>query len=221
MNLLAQPLGILLKIIYEIVGNYGLSIIVFTVIVKLCMIPLTLKQKKSMNDLQGIQPQIKAIQEKYKNDQEKISSKTLELFKNKKVNPYAGCLHLLIQLPIIIGLFTVLRSPEIYVFPSEEVYRSISTNFLWLKNLVDPDPWILPLLAGFTTYVSSVSAASDNNGQSQKILNYLMPVMMFWWGRGFSAGLTLYWVVSNGFQIIQQLVLSRFDINNIKKAKLT
>jgi len=74
---------------------------------------------------------------------------------------------------------------------------------------MDPDPLILPLLAGLTTYLTSITAATSNTGQSQKILNYLMPIMIFWWGRSFSAGLTLYWVVSNAFQIIQQLVLSK------------
>ncbi|MCC5910444.1 MAG: YidC/Oxa1 family membrane protein insertase [Clostridiaceae bacterium] len=212
MNILAQPLGVLLRLIYGLVGNYGLSIIVFTVLVKLSMVPLTLKQTKSMNDLQTIQPKLKEIQEKYKNDQEKLNAKTLELYKEQNVSPYGGCLPLLIQFPIIIGLFTVLRSPEVYVFASEEIYRSISTNFLWLNNLADPDPVILPLLAGFTTYLTSITTSTNSTGQSQKVLSYLMPIMIFWWGRSFAAGLTLYWVVSNAFQIIQQLILSRSNL---------
>lgn len=208
MNILAQPLGLLLRLIYNIVGNYGLSIILFTVLVKLSMLPLTIKQTKSTNELQVIQPKIKEIQEKYKNDQEKLNAKTLELYKEEKVNPYGGCLPLIIQLPIIIGLFAVMKSPEVYVFASEEIYRSISTNFLWLNNLVDPDTVILPILAGFTTYLTSITTSTKSTGQSQKVLNYLMPIMIFWWGRSFAAGLTLYWVVSNAFQIIQQLILS-------------
>ncbi|SCY21175.1 YidC/Oxa1 family membrane protein insertase [Alkaliphilus peptidifermentans] len=212
MNILAQPLGILLRLIYGIGGNYGLSIILFTVLVKLFMVPLTLKQTKSMNDIQAMQPKLKELQEKYKNDQEKLNVKTLELYKEQNVSPYGGCLPLLIQFPIIIGLFTVLRSPEVYVFASEEIYRSMSTNFLWLSNLTDPDPLILPLLAGFTTYLTSITASSNSTGQSQRALNYLLPIMIFWWGRSFSAGLTLYWVSSNVFQIIQQLILSRYSL---------
>lgn len=219
MNIIAQPLGILLKLIYDIVGNYGLSIIVFTVFVKLLLVPLTLKQTKSMKDLQNMQPKLEAIKVKYKDNQEKLNEKTLALYKDENVSPYGGCLPLLIQLPIIIGLFTVLRSPEVYVFASEEVFRSISTNFLWLSNLADPDPWILPLMAAFTTYLSSVTAP-NSSGQSQKLLKYIMPIMIFWWGRSFAAGLTLYWVVSNGFQAIQQLVLSRSKLKVQAEASL-
>ena len=168
LNLLVQPLGILLKFIYGMVGNYGLSIVVFTVLVKLSMVPLTFKQTKSMNDLQAMQPKLKEIKDKYKNDQEKLNAKTLELYKEQNVSPYGGCLPLLIQFPIIIGLFTVSRSPELYVFASEEIYHSISTSFLWLNNLVDPDPWILPLLAGLTTYLTSITAATNNNWPKSK-----------------------------------------------------
>lgn len=177
------------------------------------MVPLTLKQAKSINDLQAMQPKIKDIQEKYKNDQEKLNLKTLELYKEQNASPYGGCLPLIIQLPIIIGLFTVLKSPEVYVFASEEIYCSISTEFLWLKNLADPDTLVLPLLAGVTTYLTSITTSSNSNVQSQKVINYVMPIMIFLWGRSFAAGLTLYWVVSNTFQIVQQLLLAR---NNLK-----
>ena len=207
MNIIAQPLGMLLKLIFDIVGNYGLSIMVFTIIVKLLLVPLTLKQTESMKDLQTIQPKIDKLKETYKDNQEKLNEKTLELYKQFNVSPLGGCFPLLIQLPVIIGLFTVLRSPEVYVFASEEVYRSISTNFLWLTNLADPDPWILPLMAAFTTYLSTITAASTGSGQSQQFLKYLMPLVIFWSGRSFAAGLTLYWVVSNVFQILQQRVL--------------
>ena len=212
MSIIAQPLGILLKFIFDIVGNYGLSIILFTVLVKLLLVPLTVKQTKSMKDLQTMQPKLEAIKAKYKNNQELLNEKTLALYKEEKVSPYGGCLPLLIQLPIIIGLFTVLRNPEVYVFASEEIYRSISTNFLWLSNLVDPDPWILPLMAAGTTYLSTITASNSGNGQSQKFLKYMMPVVIFWSGRTFAAGLTLYWVVSNGFQVIQQLILYRSKV---------
>ncbi len=210
MRLLAQPLGVLLKLIYDIVGNYGVSIIAFTIIVKLAMVPLTLKQMKSMKKLQDIQPKLKEIQEKYKDDQETLNVKTLELYKEQNTSPFGGCLPLLIQFPIIIGLFTVLRNPEIYVFGSEVIYQSINSSFLWLQNLTNPDPLILPLLAGITTYLTSITTPSTNKGdKSLKLLTYISPIMIFWWGKGFPAGLTLYWVVSNGFQFVQQLVISK------------
>jgi len=88
LSILAQPLGVLLKLIYGLVGNYGLSIIVFTVLVKLSMVPLTLKQTKSMNNIQAMQPKLKEIQDKYKNDKEKLNVKTLELYKEQNASPY-------------------------------------------------------------------------------------------------------------------------------------
>ncbi|SET72193.1 protein translocase subunit yidC [Natronincola peptidivorans] len=213
MNAIAQPLGALLRLIYQLIGNYGLSIIIFTVIVKLIMVPLTIKQTKSMKKMQEIQPKIKEIQEKYKNDKEKLNTKTMELYKEHNVNPFGGCLPLLIQFPIIIGLFTVLRAPENYGFAQEVV----DASFLWLPSLSAADPWILPLLAGATTYLSSVTMATPNKKDpTQNMLKYFFPVMIFWWGRSFPAGLTLYWVISNLFQAIQQIVINK-PYSNLKE----
>ena len=212
LNVLAKPLGALLKLIFDLTNNYGLSIIIFTVIVKLLTVPLTLKQTRSMREINEIQPKLKKLQEKYKNDKEQLNVKTLELYKEHNINPFGGCFPLLIQLPILVGLFAALREPAKYVFESEAVYRTINTSFLWLTDLSIPDPylWGLPLLAGLTTYLSSVTAtAGMPTDQNQKIMTYFMPIMIFWWGKSFPAGLTLYWVVSNAFQAIQQLVIRR------------
>jgi len=210
LSFIAAPLGFLLRIVFDIVGNYGLSIIVFTVIMKIVLVPLTIKQTKSMKLMQEMQPKIKEIQEKYKNDKEKINIKTMELYKEHKANPLGGCLPMLIQLPIMIGLFTVLRNPGLYVFESEEVYRTIDTSFLWLSNLRDPDLWILPISAGIATYFSSLTMSTGNsNNPTQKMMLYMMPVMIVWWGRGFPAGLTLYWVVNSILQAIQQLIINK------------
>jgi len=157
-----------------------------------------------------LQPKIKEIQEKYKNDPEKISIKTMELYKEHKINPFGGCLPMLIQLPVIFGMFTALRNPGMYVFGSEEIYRSIDTSFLWLSNLSDPDLWILPITAGITTYFSSLTMATGkSDNPTQKMMLYMMPVMIIWWGRSFPAGLTLYWVISNLFQVIQQVLINK------------
>lgn len=211
LNALARPLGALLKVIFDLTNNYGLSIILFTVVVKLLTVPLTIKQNKSMKELQEIQPKLKKLQEKYKNDTEQLNIKTMELYKEHNISPFGGCLPLLIQFPIIIGLFAALREPGVYVFESQAAYEAINTSFLWLPNLATADPWILPLLAGITTYLSSVTmtAKGATVDQSQKIMTYFMPIMIFWWGKSFPAGLTLYWVVSNVFQIVQQLIMRR------------
>lgn len=203
--------------IFDIIGNYGISIIVFTIVVKLLLVPLTIKQMKSMKEMQEIQPKLKELQEKYKNDKEKLNVKTMELYQEHKVSPFGGCLPLLIQFPILIGLFAVLRQPEVYVFGSQEAYAAINTSFLWMKNLADVDPWILPVLAGITTYLSSVTMSSGNTADSsQKMMTYFFPFMIFAMSKGvlfsrtgFPAGLVLYWVVSNGFQVVQQLIIRR------------
>lgn len=211
MNALARPLGALLKLIFDLTNNYGLSIILFTVITKILTLPLTIKQNKSMKEMQEIQPKLKKLQEKHKKDPEQLNIKTMELYKEHKISPFGGCLPLLIQFPIIIGLFAAIREPGRYVFASQAAYEAINTSFLWMSNLADADPWILPLLAGITTYLSSatMTAKGAKVDQTQKMMTYFMPVMIFWWGKSFPAGLTLYWAVSNTFQLVQQLVMRR------------
>jgi len=211
LNALARPLGALLKLIFDLTNNYGMSIILFTIVVKLVTVPLTIKQTRSMKEMQEIQPKLKKLQEKYKTDKEQLNVKTMELYKEHNISPFGGCLPLLIQFPIIIGLFAVIREPGLYVFESQAAYEAINTSFLWLSNLASSDPWILPILAGVTTYLSSVTmtAKGTKPDQTQKMMTYMMPVMIFWWGKSFPAGLTLYWVISNGFQIAQQLIIRR------------
>src|SRR5699024_9813531 len=146
-TVLYDLLGKLLYAIYSITQNYGLSILAFTVVVKVILLPLALKQTNSMNRMQEIQPKLKALQEKYKNDKEKLNQKMMELYKEHNYNPAGGCLPLLVQFPILIGLFRVLQDPQRYVFP-EGTYEGIVQNFLWLPNLGSPDPYyILPVLA--------------------------------------------------------------------------
>jgi len=137
--LFANSLGYLLKVVYDIVGSYGFAIIVFTVLVKLALLPLTLSQTKSMKAMQEIQPKIKEIQNKYKDDSQKMNEKVMEVYKEHKVNPMAGCLPILVQFPILIGLFNALKDPGKYVFKSQAIYKSIDTGFLWMSNLSDPE----------------------------------------------------------------------------------
>lgn len=206
---ISQPLGALLRLIYQVVGNYGLSIIIFTILVKLALIPLTIKQTKSMKKLQDVQPKIKEIQEKYKNDAETMNRKVMEIYKEENINPFGGCLPLLIQFPIIIGLFNVLRDPLSFGFTQE----IIEVGFLWIPSLSTPEPfpYILPLLAAFATYLTSVTMTTTANQQdpTQNMMKYFFPIMIFWMGRSFPAGLTLYWVISNLFQVVQQIVITK------------
>ena len=111
MNAISNLLGHILRIIFEFVNNYGLSIVVFTLFVRLLLVPLMIKQIKSQKAMQDIQPKIKEIQEKYKNKPEKQQEELMKICQEAKINPLAGCLPLLIQMPILIGLFRVLQDP--------------------------------------------------------------------------------------------------------------
>ena len=130
-NSIAVPLGKLLFYIYDIVNSYGLSIVVFTILVKLILLPLTIKQTKSMKQMQELNPKIKALQKKYGHDKQKLNEKTMELYRQHNVNPFAsGCLPLLLQLPVLFALFQVLRLPEVYVFTPKPMRR-------WAKAFMD------------------------------------------------------------------------------------
>lgn len=211
--MIGNVLGMLLSAIYNVVNNYAMSIIIFTIIVKVVLLPLTLNQLKQTKKMQELQPKLKKLQEKYKNDKEALNVKTMELYKEEKINPVGGCLPLLIQLPILFGLFAVLREPGKYVFLNnpEMLEKATSASFLWLPNLVDPDPIILPVLAAVSTYLSMNTMNKTEQPQSMKTMNMILPLMILWWGRSFPAGLTLYWVISNLFQMAQQYFLPKID----------
>lgn len=217
--------GKLLGLIYSVVADYGLSIILFTLFVKFLLMPLSIAQINSTKNMSKIQPEIKKLQEKYKNDKETLNIKTMELYKEYKINPLAGCLPLLIQLPIIFGLFAALRDPAKYVFAGDAAAATaaLSKGFLWVSDLANPDflgpmlgindgfmaalPGILPIIAALTTWLqmhASGSGAQDN--PTMKSMVYTMPLMILFMGRTLASGLMLYWIVGNIFQIGQQYV---------------
>lgn len=209
-------LGLLLKFIYQVVGHYGMAIIVFTIVVKACLIPLTAAQNKSMASMQEIQPLIEDIKKKYPSNQEKQNQLIMELYQKYKINPMMGCLPLLIQFPILIGLFKVLREPVKYVFLTEAAYKTADTGFLWIKSMANPDvitiagitlPFILPILAAVSTFFDSfmMQKGQPKNPTTTTML-YMMPILILVWGVTFPAGLSLYWAVSNIFSIIQRRV---------------
>lgn len=113
--LITTPLGYIISFIYDLVQNYGFAIIIFTIIVKLLMLPLVIKQQKSTVQMQKIQPELKVLQKKYANDQQRLSQETMKLYKKYDINPAGGCLPLLIQLPIIFGLYQVITRPMQYI----------------------------------------------------------------------------------------------------------
>ena len=163
-----------------------------------------------------LQPKMQEIQNKYKNDQETMNIKMQELYKEEKFNPMGGCLPLLIQMPIIMGLFALLRNPMRYI-PDENLIFAFHESFLWIKDLAQPDPWILPIIAGVATFIAfsmnkilmDTGAATGNQMQGMTtMMQYVFPIMILWMARSFPSGLALYWAVSQIIQIFFNIHMS-------------
>jgi YidC/Oxa1 family membrane protein insertase len=217
-SFIAQPLSHLLTWIYDFAGDYGISIIFFTLIVRGCLFPLYATQIKSQMKMQTVQPKIQEIQKKYANDREEMNRQMMELYRKENFNPASGCLPLLIQFPILLGLYTLLRNPLNFIGENIPMILAIHDKFLWIQDLSQPDPWILPIMAGITTFLSFTitqgnTPETGNMGQMQgmmKMMKYFFPVMIVWMGHTFPAGLTLYWFIGNIFTIVQYQILSRW-----------
>lgn len=196
--------------IYSLVDNYALSIIIMTVIIRLIILPLYSMQLKSNEQMMAVQPKIKEIQAKYKDNPEKMNEKLQEIYEEHKIRPAMGCLPLLIQLPIIWGLFALLRNPMDYIANSDMVI-AVHESFFWIHDLTQPDLWILPIIAGVATYISmritTVSQGNNPANATMKAMQYFMPVMIVWMGRTLPAGLCMYWIMSYIFQIVQTKII--------------
>ena len=206
---IARPLGWLLSFIYEYIQSYGIAILIFTLIVKLALYPLYIKQVKSTARMSELQPKIKELQQKYANDRETLNAKTMELYRSEKFNPMGGCLPILLQMPIILGLFALLRNPMMFI-EGEGMVLAVHESFLWIKDLSQPDMWILPFAAGVTTFISFVQTQAQQKGMADanpmmasmmKMMKYFFPLMIVWMGRTFPAGLTIYWAFGQTVQI--------------------
>ena len=190
--------------------SYGFPIILLTILIKLVTYPLTVKQVKSMKAMQEIQPKMKKIQEKYKSDPQMLQQKTGELFREAGVNPLAGCLPLLVQMPILMGMYYALFN---FTFPSAE-----AAAFFWLPSMSEPDPYyILPVLSAATTFLQQKMTSSEMTGQ-MKIMMTVMPLFIGWISLTFPSGLLLYWVTMNVVQIIQQWWMYRSEGPAAKEA---
>lgn len=193
MSLLYGIFEKILMSIYGMTGNFGLSIILLTILIKVVLLPFTLKQDKSMKEMKKLQPKIDELKKKYSNDPQLANQKTMELYKEHKVNPVGGCLPLLIQLPILWALFGVLRQEG--VVPDEV--------FLWF-SLVNPDPlFILPILNGAVSFIQQKLMGTNSNPQMKNMM-YIFPIMMIFISYKMPGGLQLYWLTSSVTGVIQQ-----------------
>jgi len=213
---------------YSFTHNYGIAIILMTVLIRVILYPLMQKQMVSMREMQKIQPLMKAVQDKYKNDKERLNKELMALYKEHKVNPMSGCLPLLIQMPILILLFQVLREFNTKIYA---VYNG-NPGFLWLKDLSLPDQLIqlpgsgifgiqylgiMPFLIGGSMYIqqkmTSSSGGTGKGGgsseQTQKMMTIMMPLMIGFMSFTLPSGLTLYWFTSTLLGIGQQYLINK------------
>ncbi len=224
---IAEFFGVLLSFIYQYVPNFGAAIIIMTIMVKLVTFPLNNKQIQSAKRMQVLQPELKKIQQKYKDDKEKQNKAVSEFMKENNMNPLAGCLPLLVQFPILIGIFRLLQNAEEiitplienfspYLFQLAETSKDINLliaplTSLSVENIVGQISiyYLFPLIAGATTYFySKMSMPSDS---SQKMMLYMMPAMITVFSFTFPVGLVIYWTMNNIFSIGQHMFIVHLD----------
>lgn len=214
MNFLVKPMTLFFNGIHGFVTTYVsnlslayfLDLVIFTAIIKTILLPLTISQTKSNIMIQKMQPKLKEIQEKYKNDPQKMQEEQMKLYKESGTNPLSGCLLLLIQWPIIIAMY--------YVVANIQGFKDV--GFLWVESLGSYDrTFILPILSGLSSYLMGVMTApkgDDPSAQQQRKMNLYMSILFVVMFFKFQAGVVLYWIISNVIQILQQY----FIINRIR-----
>lgn len=287
--LIYRPLGWIIELIYDLVKNYGWSIIIFTIIVKLILLPLNIKSQKAMKKQQKVQPIIMELQKKYANDQQKLQQEMMKIYKENNISLMGGCWPLLIQFPILIGLYKVIQSPIKYLMgvdigdegvaetitgivekmkeiapdalgnfansTPEQIFKNAqmqlstwsertgiggwnmdftffgldlskypkeSLNYIMSGNFSDLSVVLLiliPIIAMFTTWFSSWHAqkmnkqpvnSDDSAAQMTKSMNLMMPLMTGFFAFTLPAGLGIYWITGNIFQIAQQYFVNLY-----------
>ena len=248
-TLIIDPMVNTLLWIYDLLwNNFGLAIIVFTVLIRLITLPLTYQQTKSAQKMQELQKskEWQDIQKKHKGDREKLSQEQMRIYKEKGISPFGSCLPTIIQFPIIIGLYQAIiaalavtptqlfnLSTHIYPFIPAAALIPLNNTFLWM-NLSQPERLTIagigiPVLAIFvviTTYIQSKlmtppSQPGEQGAQMTQAMNLYMPFLMGWLAYSFAAGLALYFIVGNLFTIAQYAIMGKVDWRNLLPAGLT
>ncbi len=214
----------LLHILFQLTQSYGWSIVILTVLIKVVFYPLTKKQFVSMKKMKELQPALKEIQTRNKQNPQQLQKEMMELYRKHKVNPLAGCLPLLVQMPFLIGLFMALNGvtfKEIIQTPG------VQAGFLWMSDISKPDPLnllsffglggvfhlgVLPILVAVSTYLTQkMMSGSGADPQTEKMLLIFIPGMMFFVSANLPSGVLVYWVVSNFATVLQQFQMTAFN----------
>jgi YidC/Oxa1 family membrane protein insertase len=197
---IARPLLFVLKFFYSFVGNYGLAIILLTVIIKALFWPLTQKSYTSMKAMQKLQPEMQKLRERFKNDRDRMNREVMELYKKNRVNPLGGCLPMVVQIPVFFALYRVLLS---------SIELRHAPFVFWLTDLSAKDPYyITPLIMGGTMFIQQKMTPSSMDPKQAKLF-MLMPVVFTFLFLNFPSGLVIYWLVNNLLTILQQYFINK------------
>lgn len=199
---LAEPLLLALNFFYGFIGNYGLAIILLTIIVKLLLFPLSNASYKSMNKMRKLQPKVKELQEKYKKDKETMNKEMMLLYQKEGVNPLGGCLPMFIQMPVYIALYYMIQN-------AVELYNAPFLPF-WLTDLSEKDPFfIIPVSLGILMFFQTKMTPQTADNMQMKVMMYTMPVVFTWISLLLPSGMTLYWFVNTLLGIAQQMYVNK------------
>ena len=207
-DFLAKPMLIGLDFFYQYVGNYGLAIIILTIIIKLIFWPLSQKSYGSMEQMKKLQPMVAKLREKYGDDKQRLNQETMALYKTYKVNPMGGCLPMVVQIPVFFGLYkALLGAVELRHAPFIETLPF--TDLPWLADLSAKDPYyITPIIMGASMFLQQKMTPSAGDPTQQKIM-LLMPLVFTFMFLQFPSGLVIYWLLNNLLSIGQQLMIAR------------
>ena len=200
-DIIAKPLLLSLTFFYRFLGNYGLAIILITIIIKILFWPLTHKSFKSMRGMQKLQPEMAKLKEKYGDKKEEMAKQQMQLYKQYNVNPLGGCLPMLLQIPVFIALYRGLMD-------SIELRHASFIGF-WINDLSAKDPtYIAPLVMGLSMFLQQkMTPTAADPAQAKMML--LMPVIFTVMFLNFPSGLVIYWLVNNLISIAQQLYINK------------
>lgn len=208
---IAKPMFLLLQFIQGYIGNWGWTIVILTILIKLVLYPLSYKGMVSMQKLKDLAPKMKEIQARYKDDKQKQSMHMMELYKKHGANPMGGCLPLILQIPVFFAIYRVLLNA---------IELKGAPWILWVHDLAEMDPYfVLPILMGATMYLQQKITPNTMQDEMQKKIFQFLPVVFTFFFLWFPAGLTLYWFINNLFTIGQQYYINKvFERKRAEKA---
>jgi YidC/Oxa1 family membrane protein insertase len=199
-TIIAKPLLWFLKLTNKITGNFGIDIIILSILIKIIFIPLTQISMKSMKEMQKVQPEMTRLKEQYKNDKARLQQEIMLLYKRRKINPMSGCLPMLIQIPVFIALYNALQ----YTIEMRH-----APFFFWIRDLAAKDPiYITPLIMGATMVIQQKMTPTAADPTQAKMF-MLMPVMFTFLFLNFPSGLVIYWLINNVLSIAHQYYLNK------------